>query len=188
MGTGGIIAIVIGAIVLLLAVIVAGMYNSFVVLRNDVEEGYSTMDVYLKKRYDLIPNLVETVKGYAKHEKETLTKVIEARNLAMSSNNVEEKIKNENALSGTLTSLFALSENYPDLKANQNFIDLQEQLKSVEQDIANARKYYNGVVKVYNNKIQVFPSNLFAGMFGFTKKPMFEVEDAEMRKNVKVEF
>lgn len=187
MGPGGIVIIIIAAL-LLLGFVVAGMYNSFVVLRNDVEEGFSTMDVYMKKRYDLIPNLVETVKGYAKHEQETLTKVIEARNMAMGAGSVEEKLKNENALSGTLKSLFALSESYPDLKANQNFIDLQEQLKSVEQDIANARKYYNGVVKVYNNKIQVFPSNLFAGMFGFTKKPMFEVEDEAERKNVKVQF
>ena len=176
------------AIILLLIVYVIGIYNSLVRLNNDVEEGFSTMDVYLKKRYDLIPNLVETVKGYAKHEKETLTKVIEARNMAMSATSVEDKVAKENALTGTLKSLFALSESYPDLKANSNFIDLQNQLKQIETDIANSRKYYNGVVKVFNNKIQVFPSNIVANMFKYTKKPMFEVEDQAERKNVKVEF
>ncbi len=188
MGPLGWVLLVIVALIVVLALYVMGVYNSLVRFRNDVEEGFSTMDVYLKKRYDLIPNLVETVKGYAKHEKETLTKVIEARNMAMSATTVEDKLKNENALSGTLKSLFALSENYPDLKANQNFIDLQSQLKQIETDIANSRKYYNGVVKVFNNKIEVFPSNIVAGMFKFKRKPMFEVESAEERKNVKVQF
>ena len=176
------------ALLLLLVAYIIGVYNTLVRLNNDVEEGFSTMDVYLKKRYDLIPNLVSTVKGYAKHEKETLTNVIEARNMAMSATTLEDKVAKENALSGTLKSLFALSENYPDLKANANFIDLQNQLQQIELDIANARKYYNGVVKVYNNTIQVFPSNIIANMFKYTKKPMFEVDDAVERKNVKVEF
>lgn len=188
MGTTGWVLLGLLGVVAVVALYVMSVYNALVRFRNDVEEGYSTMDVYLKKRYDLIPNLVETVKGYAKHEKETLTKVIEARNMAMSATSVEDKVKSENALTGTLKSLFALSESYPDLKANANFIDLQSQLKAIETDIANARKYYNGVVKVYNNKIEVFPSNFVANMFKFARKPMFEVESAEERKNVKVEF
>lgn len=163
-------------------------YNNFVKGKNNVEEAFSTMDVFLKKRYDLIPNLVETVKGYAKHESETLQKVVEARNMASGATNVEDKIAGENVLSGTLKSLFAIAENYPDLKANTNFMDLQGQLKSVEEDIANSRKYYNGVVKAFNNMCQMFPSNIIAGMFKFTEKPMFEVSEAGERDNVKVQF
>ncbi len=163
-------------------------YNSLVRSRNDVEEGFSTMDVYMKKRYDLVPNLVAVVKGYAAHEKETLTKVIEARNMAMKSSTFEEKVANENAFTQTLKSLFALSENYPDLKANTNFINLQEQLKQIETDIANSRKYYNAVVKTYNNRIEIFPNSVVAKWFKFTRKLMFEIDSAEERKNVKVEF
>ena len=167
---------------------VMGTYNGLISIRNKVEEAFSTMDVYLVKRYDLIPNLVETVKGYAKHEKETLDAVIKARNAAQSSGTVEEKIANENVLAGTLGRLFALSEAYPDLKANANFMDLQAQLKGLEEDVANARKYYNGAVRQYNTQIQVFPSNILAGMFNFTKKPLFEVEEESQRKAVKVQF
>ncbi|MDD2227773.1 MAG: LemA family protein [Clostridia bacterium] len=163
-------------------------YNAFVKLRNNVEEGFSTMDIYMKKRYDLIPNYVETVKGYAKHEKETLEKVMKARYSAMNSATTEQKLENENILQGALKSLFAVAENYPDLKANQNFIDLQKTLKELEVEIANSRKYYNGVVKIYNTKRESFPSNLIAGMFNFSKKPLFEIESAEERKNVKVDF
>ncbi len=191
MSTGAIVGLAIGgAIVLALLftlVYVWSTYNSLIRLKNNVEEGYSTMDVYLKKRYDLVPNLVATVKGYAKHEKETLEKVIQARNIAMDATGAD-KAKAENALSSTLKSLFALSENYPELKANANFMDLQSQLQQLELDIANARKYYNGVVKQLNNRIQVFPSNIIARMFGFTAKEMYEVDSAEERKNVKVEF
>jgi LemA protein len=146
------------------------------------------MDVYLKKRFDLIPNLVETVKGYASHEKDTLERVIAARNSIASAANTSEKIEGETALSGALRQIFALSESYPDLKANQNFMDLSSQLKAVEEDIANARKYYNAVVKRYNNNVMMFPSNLIAGMFHFEKAPMFELDDASERKNVKVSF
>lgn len=146
------------------------------------------MDVYLKKRYDLIPNLVNTVKGYAKHEKETLDAVILARNSAMDASNVKDKVKQENALTSTLKNLFALSENYPELKANANFMSLQEQLQSVEQDIANARKYYNSVVNMLNIKIEMFPSNLIAKWFKFSKRDMFEVSNAIEKENVKVEF
>lgn len=180
---------IIAAIVIVVLVIVfIAMYNSFVRLRNNCEEAFATMDVYLKKRYDLIPNLVETVKGYASHEKETLEKVVAARNMAQSASTLEEKAAGENALQGTLKSLFAVAENYPDLKANENFMDLQNQLRFVEEDIANARKYYNAVVKQFNTKCEVFPSNLIAGIFHFTKRPMFEVDSAEERKNVKVSF
>ena len=181
-----IIWVVIGVVVLLILWVI-GIYNSLIKLRNNVEEAFSTMDVYLKKRYDLIPNLVETVKGYATHEKETLERVIAARNAAMTATNPQAKMDAENALSGTLKSLFALSEAYPDLKANQNFMDLQNQLKKIEEDIANSRKFYNAVTKQYNIKIAVVPSNIIAGMFHFEKKPLFEI-DAEERSNVKVQF
>jgi LemA protein len=136
----------------------------------------------------LIPNLVETVKGYAKHESGTLEAVIAARNAAQSSGTIEDKIANENVLTGTLSKLFALTEAYPDLKANAGFLDLQSQLKSLEEDVANARKYYNGAVRQYNTQIQVFPTNILAGMFKFTKKPLFEVEEESQRKAVKVQF
>lgn len=179
---------IIAAVVVLIVLIFVVMYNGFVRANNDCEEAYSTMDVYMKKRYDLIPNLVETVKGYASHEKETLQKVIEARNFAQGAITVEDKIAGENALTGTLKSLFAISEAYPDLKANTNFLDLQNQLKSIEEDIANSRKYYNAVVKLYNNKCQVFPSNIIGQMFNFKLRQMFQVDSEEERRNVKVSF
>jgi LemA protein len=178
-------------VLVVLAVIILSMisiYNSLIRGRNSVEEAFSTMDIYLKKRFDLIPNLVETVKGYASHEKDTLERVIAARNSIASAANTSEKIEGETALSGALRQIFALSESYPDLKANQNFMDLSSQLKAVEEDIANARKYYNAVVKRYNNNVMMFPSNLIAGMFHFEKAPMFELDDASERKNVKVSF
>ncbi len=162
--------------------------NSFVSIKNQVEEAFSTMDVYLKKRYDLIPNLVETVKGYATHESETFTKVTAARTAAMNSTSIDEKIANENALSGTLKSLFAVAEAYPQLQANSNFLDLQQQLKMLEDEIANSRKYYNAVVRTMNTKVESFPSNLVASMFGFRKQPFFEVGGAEERQNVQVKF
>lgn len=183
-----IIGIIIAVVVAVIAIWAISGYNGFVKGKNNVEEAFATMDVYLKKRYDLIPNLVETVKGYAKHESETLTKVIEARNMAAGASTMEDKIQGENMLNGTLKSLFAVAESYPDLKANTNFMDLQNQLKSVEEDIANARKYYNAVVKQFNNKCEMFPSNILAGIFHFERKPMFEVDAEEERKNVKVEF
>lgn len=162
--------------------------NSFVSIKNQVEEAFATMDVYLKKRYDLIPNLVETVKGYATHESETFTKVTAARTAAMNSTSIDEKIANENALSGTLKSLFAVAEAYPQLQANTNFLDLQQQLKMLEDEIANSRKYYNAVVRTMNTKVESFPSNLIASMFGFKKQPFFEVGSAEERENVQVKF
>ena len=162
--------------------------NSFVSIKNQVEEAFATMDVYLKKRYDLIPNLVETVKGYATHESETFTKVTAARTAAMNATSIDEKIANENALSGTLKSLFAVAEAYPQLQANTNFMDLQQQLKMLEDEIANSRKYYNAVVRTMNTTVESFPSNLVASIFGFKKQPFFEVGSAEERENVQVKF
>lgn len=192
MSIGAIIGLAFGGLVLLtiLAIVIwiISTYNTFVKMRNNVEEGFSTMDVYMKKRYDLIPNLVETVKGYAKHENDTLEKVMAARYGAMNSATVEQRLDNENVLQGALKSLFAVAENYPNLKADQNFQDLQNTLKTLEEEIANSRKYYNGTVKVYNTKREMFPSNIIANWFKFTKKPLFEVENAEERKNVKVSF
>ena len=176
------------AIIIVLAIAFVGMYNSFIKLKNSCEEAFSTMDVYMKKRFDLIPNLVETVKGYAAHEKETLEKVMAAINGIQSAATVEEKMAQENVLTGTLKSLFAVAEAYPDLKANTNFLDLQNQLNLVEEDIANSRKYYNAVVKQFNTKCEMFPSNIIASMFHFERKPMFEVDSAEERKNVEVKF
>lgn len=181
---GIIIAVIVGVIVVWLI----AAYNGFVRANNNCEEAFATMDVYMKKRYDLIPNLVETVKGYAAHESNTLQKVVEARNMAQSASTVEERAQAENILSGTLKSLFAISEAYPDLKANQNFMDLQSQLQRIEDEIANSRKYYNAVVKLFNNKCQMFPSNIIANVFHYTRKPMFEVENEEERRNVKVDF
>jgi LemA protein len=182
-------------ILIILAVVVAGgllwligAYNGFVRLRNSVEEAFSTMDVYMKKRYDLIPNLVETVKGYASHERETLENVTKARNIAADAKTLEERAQGETMLTGTLKTLFAVAESYPTLMANQNFLDLQQQLKTVEEDIANSRKYYNGVVREFNTKIEMFPGNLVAGLFRFVRKPMFEVNAPEEREAVKVDF
>ena len=176
--------IVVIGIVAILVIWFIAMYNGFVKIKNRVDEAF----VYLKKRYDLIPNLVETVKGYAAHESGTLEKVVQARNMAQSARSDQEKIAADNMISGTLKSLFAVAEGYPDLKANTNFIDLQNQLKAIEEDIANARKYYNAVVREFNTKREVFPSNIIAGMFGFKARPLYEVETAEERQNVKVQF
>lgn len=177
----------IGGILLLLVIYALSTYNSLVGLNNKVKEAFSTMDVYLKKRWDLIPNIVETVKGYAKHESDTLAKVVELRNSAYDNMSDNEKIKTNEALSSGINKIMALAESYPDLKASDNFKDLSKQLTLVEDDIANSRKYYNGVVRIYNNKIEMFPSNIFAKMFGFKSKEMFEAAASE-RENVKVEF
>lgn len=175
------------AIVVVLLLLVLSTYNSLVRLNNRVGEAFSTMDVYLKKRWDLIPNIVETVKGYAKHEKETLEGVISLRNGAYDKMSDDEKVEANNELSRGITKIMALAEAYPDLKANENFKDLSRELSKVEEDIANARKYYNGSVRDFNNKVQIFPNNIFAGMFGFKPKKMYEALDSE-RENVKVEF
>lgn len=174
----------IAALVLVMGI---SYYNGFVRLRNQSDEAFATMDVYLKKRYDLIPNLVEVVKQYALHERETLEKVINARNMAMGAQTIDERAQNENMLSGTLKSLFALSENYPNLKADTSFLNLQNQLSSLENEISQSRKYYNGAVRALNTKIEMFPSNIVAKITGFKKYPFFMAEESE-RENVKVKF
>ena len=175
------------AIIALIIIYAFTLYNSFVKLNNKVKEAFSTMDVYLKKRWDLIPNIVETVKGYAKHEKDTLKEVVELRNSAYDKMSDDKKIKTNEQLSSGISKIMALAEAYPDLKANENFKDLSDQLTKVEDDIANSRKYYNGVVRIYNNKVEMFPSNIFAGLFGYKSKVMFEAS-ANERENVKVEL
>lgn len=183
--------ILIGIVVAIVVIIVIWYivaYNNFIKMKNNIEEAFATIDVYLKKRFDLIPNLVETVKGYAKHESGTLEQVTAARTSVANSSTTEERLQNENILSGTLRSLFAVAEAYPDLKANTNFLDLQAQLKQVETDLANARKFYNANVKMFNTKLQTFPTNLIAKKFNFTKQPMFEVSNEAERENVKVQF
>jgi LemA protein len=179
-----------GALGLLVVVVVfaaIGIYNRLVTLRNRVDNAWSQIDVQLRRRYDLIPNLVETVKGYAAHEKETLERVIQARNAAMSAEGVKAQGEAENMLTGTLKSLFALAENYPDLKANQNFLMLQEELSGTESKIAYARQFYNDSVMTYNTGQQVFPASMIAGMFGHTPREYFEIEE-EAKEPVKVQF
>lgn len=163
-------------------------YNKFISRGNNIKEGFSNIDVYLNKRYDLIPNLVETVKGYAKHEKETLENVMQARYAAMNSLGKVDKFEKENNLSRTLKSLFKVTENYPDLKSDRHFTDLMSSLRQIEDEIMNSRKYYNAVVKEYNDLCLKFPSNLVAKWFKFEPANLFVVEDAEMRKNIKVKF
>ncbi|MGY6502336.1 MAG: LemA family protein [Acidimicrobiales bacterium] len=179
--------LIILAIVVVLVAFVIGLYNSLVSLRNRIENAWAQIDVQLKRRYDLIPNLVETVKGYASHESETLEKVIQARNMAVSATGVEGQAQAENMLSGALKSLFAVSEAYPDLKANQGFLQLQEELTGTEGRIAYARQFYNDSVYKYNTKIQSFPAVIIAGMFRFTEREYFETDD-ESRGPVQVQF
>ncbi len=176
------------AVVLILALMAVGVYNNLVKLRIAVEEALSTIDTDLKKRYDLILNLVETVKGYASHEKEVFEKVTAARTAAMGAQTADEKVQAENMLSSTLKSLFAVAESYPTLKADTNFLQLQQTLEQVENSIASTRQRYNLSVKSYNTARETFPSNIFAGIFGFTAKEFFEVSAPEERENVKVSF
>jgi LemA protein len=184
----GTIAIVVLVVIVLLALWLIGVYNSLVKLKNRVKEAWSDIDVQLKRRYDLIPNLMETVKGYMKHERETLTKVTEARAAAMNAKGIEAKGKAENMLSGTLKSLFALSENYPDLKASENFLQLQDEISDTENKIQASRRFYNGQVRDFNTKIEIFPNNVVAGMLNFKSWEFFEVEREEEKENVKVKF
>lgn len=175
-----------GILILLIGYIIS-TYNRLVSNKNSLDESFSTMDVYLKKRWDLIPNLVETVKGYAKHEKDLFKEVTELRSKSYQDLSIDEKNEINKKLTTTLNKLIAVAENYPELKANENFLDLSHELKNTEQDIANARKYYNANVKVYNNQVMIFPSNIIAKIFKFEKASMFEIEETE-RQNVKVEF
>lgn len=176
------LALIIGGVLF-----IAGLYNGLVRMKVLVDEAWSGIDVQLKRRYDLIPNIVETVKGYAKHEKDTFEKIAALRSQAMQTTDVAEKSKVENQLTSTLKTLFAVAENYPELKANENFLNLQGTLNEIESEIQGARRYYNGAVRDYNTKIMVFPNNLLAGMLGFKAREFFEADEEE-RENVKVSF
>ncbi|HEV3085176.1 MAG TPA: LemA family protein [Gemmataceae bacterium] len=174
-----IVVIIFGAIGLVIVLGFVALYNGLVGKRVETQNSWSQIDVQLKRRYDLIPNLVETVKGYASHEKETLERVVQARNMAMNARSVGEQAQAENMLSGTLKTLFAVAEAYPDLKANQNFMGLQEELKSTENRIGFARQHYNDVVSQYNTSLQTFPANVVGGMFGFRPSEFFKLDAAE---------
>lgn len=176
------------AFAVLLVLFIIRIYNRLVTLRNRVDEAEADIDVQLKRRYDLIPNLLETVKGYAAHEKEVFEKVTQARTAAMSATSMAEKSGTENMLTGALKTLFAVAENYPELKANQNFLALQEELTDTENKVSAARRFYNGLVRDFNIAIEVFPTNLMARSLGFTKQEMFEIEEAAEREAVKVKF
>jgi LemA protein len=178
--------VIIAAVVLFLWLI--AVYNGLIKLRNRTDEAWSDIDIQLKRRYNLIPNLVETVKGYAKHERELFEKVTQARASAMGAQTVKEHGQAENMLSGALKSLFAVAENYPDLKANQNFLELQRELSDTENKIQAARRFFNGNARDFNIKIQKFPNNLVAGALGFKKRDFFEIEEAAAREPVKVSF
>lgn len=180
------IYIIIGIIVLIILYILI-VNNSIIKYFNRVKEAFSTMDVYLKKRFDLIPNLVETVKGYTKHESETLENVIKARNTYLTATTPEGQMEADGELTKAVSKLFALTESYPDLKANTNFMSLQGQLEETENKISSARQFYNDTVLKYNNKIEVIPSNIVASLFHFEKEPFFKANEQE-RENVQVKF
>jgi LemA protein len=187
--TGIIILIVaIVAILIIILLVGIGIYNSIVSLRNRIDNSWSQIDVQLRKRYDLIPNLVETVKGYAAHERETLEGVIQARSFGMEAKTVGDQAKAQNMLSDTLKSLFAVAEQYPNLKADQHFSKLMEELNGIESNIAYARQFYNDTVMQYNTRIQTFPGNLFANTYKFIPKEYFEIQEPEARGPVKVQF
>ena len=175
-------------IIILLVILVVSMYNTLVRLRQKVKNSWSQIDVQLQRRFDLIPNLVETVKGYMTHENDVLTKVAELRTSWANAGTVAEKANLDNQLSGALKTIMAVSESYPDLKANQNFSELQQELQNTENKISFSRQFYNDSVTMYNTKLEVFPSNIIASMFGFKPEEFFKVESEEARKNVKVDF
>jgi LemA protein len=175
-------------VVLILVLWLVGVFNSLVKIKNRAKEAWADIDVQLKRRYNLIPNLMETVKGYASHEKEVFEKVTQARAQAMGAQNVEEKAKAENMLSNTLKSLFAVSENYPDLKASQNFLELQRELRDTEDKVQAARRFYNANVRDLNIKRESFPSSIVAKTFNFQKMDLFELAEAEQREVPKVSF
>lgn len=181
------IPLILGIVAVVLVLYFVGVYNHLVVLKTRIEEALSGIDVQLKRRADLIPNLVETVKGYVKHEKEVLENVTKARSALMNAGSMQEKAEADNMLSGALKSLFAVAEAYPELKANANFEELQRQLEDTEDKVAYSRQFYNSNVLSYNSKVQMFPTNLIAGMFGFAAYDFFKA-DVEDRKEVKVKF
>lgn len=175
-------------IIAILVVAVIGIYNNLVRLRQKVKNSWSQIDVQLQRRFDLIPNLVDTVKAYMKHEDEVLTKVAELRTSWANAGSIAEKANLDNELSGALKTIMAVSENYPDLKANQNFSELQQELQNTENKISFSRQFYNDSVTMYNTKLEVVPSNIIASMFGFKPEELFKTESEEARKNVKVDF
>lgn len=175
-------------IVVLILVFLINIYNNLVSLRQKVKNAWSQIEIQLQRRFDLIPNLVETVKGYMGHESNILTKVAELRTAWANAKTVAEKSNLDTQLSDALKTIMAVSEAYPDLKANQNFTSLQQELANTENKISYSRQFYNDIVTTYNTKIQVFPSNIVAGMFNFTQETLFEVDNPEARKNVKVDF
>ena len=176
------------AIVVILVIAIISMYNGLVSSRVKVDNAWSQIDVQLQRRFDLIPNFVETVKGYAAHESETFEKITSLRTSWANANTVAEKADLDNQLSGALKTIMAVSENYPDLKANQNFSELSEELRNTENKISFSRQFYNDTVTMHNQKLQIFPSNIIANMFNFTPRELFTVDNAEARKNVKVDF
>lgn len=187
----GIIGLLFVALIVVVVVVglwIIGSYNGLVRLRNQLDNAWAQIDVQLKRRHDLIPNLVETVKGYATHERGTLEAVIQARNMAVNAKTVADRAQAENVLTGALKSLFAVAEAYPDLKANQNFMSLQEELTGTENKVAFSRQFYNDTVMTFNTQIQVFPSNLIANMFNFKSRDFFEVKAEEEREAPKVKF
>jgi len=188
MTTLNIIMLILGIGVVLIVGWIIAVYNGLITLRNRTQEAWSDIDVQLKRRYDLIPNLVETVKGYAKHESQTMERVIQARAAAMGAQTTAARAEAENALSQTLKSLFAVAENYPDLKASQNFLQLQDDLKDAEDKIQAARRFYNANVRDFNTKIQVFPNNVIASKLNFKKYEFFEITNEAERQNVAVKF
>ena len=175
-------------VILVIAGLLISLYNGLITSRNKVDNAWSQIDVQLQRRFDLIPNLVEAVKGYMKHEEGVLTKVAELRTSWANASTVGEKMELDNQLSGALKTIMAVSENYPELKANQNFSELQEELRNTENKISYSRQFYNDSVTMYNTKLQVFPTNIFANMFGFQAKELFRVDSDDARKNVKVSF
>ena len=175
-------------IIVVLIVAIIGIYNNLVRLRQKVRNSWSQIDVQLQRRFDLIPNLVETVKGYMEHESEVLTKVAELRTSWANANSVGEKAVLDNELSGTLKTIMAVSENYPELKANQNFSELQQELQNTENKISFSRQFYNDSVTMYNTKLEVVPSNIIASLFNFKPEELFKAESEEVRKNVKIDF
>lgn len=177
--------IILGIIVVLYVI---SVYNSIKKIENRVENAWSQIDVQLQRRFDLIPNFIETVKGYMTHESETFTKIAELRTSWANSQTVADKANIDNQLSGALKTIMAVSENYPELKANHNFSDLSEELRNTENKISFSRQFYNDTVTKYNDKIELFPSNIIAGVFGFKEKDLFKAESEEARKNVKVDF
>lgn len=182
------IVFVLLAIIVVLIIAVIGMYNGLVQAKVKVDNAWSQIDVQLQRRFDLIPNFVETVKGYMNHEKETFEKIAALRTSWANTQSISEKANLDNQLSTALKTIMAVSENYPELKANQNFSDLSEELRNTENKISFSRQFYNDTVTMYNTKLQVFPSNIIAGMFHFTSCDLFKAESNEARKNVKVDF